>query len=70
LFFFSSFHIKKDYFANCEETLEMATRLFDQMYFKELNDLKKNVNSESFEFETNNMITDNTNYPKCDCINE
>jgi hypothetical protein len=48
----------------------MATRLFDQMYFKELNDLKKNVNSESFEFETNNMITDNTNYPKCDCINE
>jgi hypothetical protein len=47
----------------------MATRLFDQMYFKELNDLKKNVNNESFEFETN-KITDNTNYPKCDCINE
>lgn len=52
---------KKDYFANCEETLEMATRLFDHMYFKELNESEPRSSNDS---------TDLDQSMRCECITE
>lgn len=65
----------QDYFANCEETLEMATRLFDHMYFKELNDsegqkLMLNSNNPIELIEAKVQANILGNMSKCECVTE